>query len=93
MGAPPLDPLLDEIRRCRVCAQAMPHTPRPVIQAAPEARIMIVGQAPGARVHESGRPFTDPSGDRLRDWMQVDEASFYDARKIAIVPIDRKSVV
>ena len=48
---------------------------------------MIVGQAPGTRVHESGRPFTDPSGDRLRDWMQVDEASFYDARKIAIVPM------
>lgn len=65
----------------------MPHEPRPVIQAASQARIMIVGQAPGTRVHASGKPFTDPSGDRLRDWMQVDEGTFYDPDRIAIVPM------
>lgn len=65
----------------------MPHTPRPVIQADSTARIAIVGQAPGTRVHASGKPFTDPSGDRLRDWMGVDEATFYDASRIAIVPM------
>tara|TARA_R110000868_G_scaffold322583_3_gene583565 strand:+ start:28106 stop:28687 length:582 start_codon:yes stop_codon:yes gene_type:complete len=82
-----LGQLLSEIRACRVCANSMPHEPRPVIQAGASARIMIVGQAPGTRVHASGRPFTDPSGDRLRDWMGVDEARFYDASKIAIVPM------
>lgn len=65
----------------------MPHEPRPVVQAAAQARIAIVGQAPGTRVHQSGRPFTDPSGDRLREWMQVDEATFYDESRIAILPM------
>ncbi|MDG2045289.1 MAG: uracil-DNA glycosylase family protein [Maricaulis sp.] len=65
----------------------MPHTPRPIIQAATSAKIMIIGQAPGTRVHDSGMPFTDPSGDRLRDWMGVDETVFYDTSKIAIVPM------
>ncbi|GLK50740.1 uracil-DNA glycosylase family protein [Maricaulis virginensis] len=87
MAAPDLDPLLDEIRACRVCAAAMPHEPRPVIRAASTARIMIVGQAPGTRVHASGKPFTDPSGDRLRDWLGVDEDTFYDTSRIAIVPM------
>jgi uracil-DNA glycosylase len=82
-----LKTLLKDIRACTVCAQAMPHAPRPVIQAASSARIMIVGQAPGTRVHASGVPFTDPSGDRLRDWMGVDESVFYDTSKIAIVPM------
>lgn len=79
--------LLKEIRACRVCAAAMPHAPRPVIQAAPSARLLIIGQAPGTRVHESGRPFTDPSGERLRDWLGLDAAAFYDADKIAIAPM------
>lgn len=87
MAVPDLDHLLGEIRACRVCALAMPHDPRPVIQASAGARILIVGQAPGTRVHASGRPFTDPSGDRLRDWMGVDEAVFYDASRIAIAPM------
>ena len=87
MAAPDLDTLLDEIRACRVCAENMPHTPRPVIQASAAARVAIVGQAPGTRVHASGKPFTDPSGDRLRDWMGVDETVFYDPSKIAIVPM------
>lgn len=82
-----LSELLSEIRGCRVCAADLQHEPRPVIQASQEARILITGQAPGTRVHASGRPFTDPSGDRLRDWMQVDEATFYDPTQIAIVPM------
>jgi len=82
-----LDALLAEIRACRACAEALPHAPRPVIQASSTSRILIVGQAPGTRVHASGRPFTDPSGDRLREWMAVDEATFYDASRIAIAPM------
>ncbi len=87
MAAPDLDALLAEIRACRVCAESMPHEPRPVIRASSEARIAIVGQAPGTRVYASGKPFTDPSGDRLREWMGVDETVFYDTSKIAIVPM------
>ncbi|MAK63427.1 MAG: uracil-DNA glycosylase [Maricaulis sp.] len=87
MAAPDLDQLLAEIRACRQCAEALPHEPRPVIRASATARILIVGQAPGTRVHASGKPFTDPSGDRLRDWMGVDEAVFYDESRIAIAPM------
>lgn len=87
MAAPDLDSLLAEIRACRVCAEAMPHEPRPVIRAASTARILIVGQAPGTRVHASGKPFTDPSGDRLREWMGVGEDTFYDTSRIAIAPM------
>ncbi|HUH24746.1 MAG TPA: uracil-DNA glycosylase family protein, partial [Brevundimonas sp.] len=76
-----LDDLLAEIRACRACLGQLPHTPRPVVMLAPQTRLLICGQAPGRRVHESGLPFTDPSGVRLRDWMGVDEATFYgDAR-------------
>lgn len=87
MAASDLDPLLREIRACRVCAAFMPHEPRPIVQATSGARILIIGQAPGTRVQASGRPFTDASGDRLRDWMGVDETVFYDAGKIAIAPM------
>ena len=84
--------LPDQIRACRLCAErfAQTHTahePRPVAWFKPGARILIAGQAPGARVHESGKPFTDPSGDRLRDWMDVDEVTFYNRDQIAIVPM------
>lgn len=65
----------------------MPHEPRPVLRVAPSARVLIVGQAPGTRVHASGMPFTDPSGDRLRAWMGVDSATFYDASRVAILPM------
>lgn len=85
-----LDDLLARIRACRICAEAakpLPHEPRPVLQAGVEARILIAGQAPGVRVHASGRPFTDPSGVRLRDWLGVDEAAFYDPRRFAILPM------
>ncbi len=84
--------LASEIRSCRLCAThfAATHTahqPRPVVWFQPGARLLIAGQAPGARVHESGQPFTDPSGDRLRDWTGLDEAEFYDRTRVAIVPM------
>ena len=82
-----IDHLLNEIRQCRICAHALPHEPRPVIRAKGTATLCIAGQAPGTRVHKSGKPFTDPSGDRLRDWMGVSEEQFYDDRRIAIVPM------
>lgn len=89
----PLDAVLRELRACRICRDAplysppLPHEPRPVIQASASARLCIAGQAPGTRVHASGRPFTDPSGVRLRAWLGLDEATFYDAAKVAIVPM------
>ena len=81
-----LTKLLKEVRACTVC-EGLPLGPRPVLAAAPSARILIVGQAPGTRVHETGIPWNDPSGDRLRDWMNIDRDTFYDTRKIAIVPM------
>lgn len=82
-----LDALLADIRACTICAAALPLGPRPVLRAAPSARLLIVGQAPGTRVHESGIPWDDPSGDRLRDWLAVDKDTFYDQARIAIVPM------
>lgn len=79
-----LDQLLREIRACRACAPYLPHTPRPVIWVFPETKLLICGQAPGRRVHESGRPFTDPSGDRLRQWMGVDYDTFYADHRIGV---------
>jgi uracil-DNA glycosylase len=72
-----LDGLLAEIRDCRACAGQFPHAPRPVVRVSAATRLLICGQAPGRRVHESGLPFDDPSGERLRDWMGVDRATFY----------------
>jgi uracil-DNA glycosylase len=88
----PADGLLARISHCRLCAErfaatATAHEPRPVVRVSPGARILIAGQAPGARVHASGLPFDDPSGDRLRDWMGVDRATFYDRSRIAVVPM------
>ena len=79
--------LLKDIRACRACADDLPHEPRPVLRASSSAKVLIVGQAPGTRVHESGIPFTDPSGERLRAWMGVSEDEFYDEAKVAIVPM------
>lgn len=79
--------LLAEARACRACEGELPLGPRPIFQAHPEARILIASQAPGRIAHESGVPFQDPSGRRLRDWMGLDEATFYDPRRIAIVPM------
>ena len=72
-----LDALLSEIRACRACAGELPHEPRPVVRVSTQTRLLICGQAPGRRVHESGLPFDDPSGDRLRAWMGVDRETFY----------------
>jgi uracil-DNA glycosylase len=72
-----LDTLLADIAACRACAGELPHEPRPVVRVSRETRLLICGQAPGRRVHESGLPFDDPSGDRLRDWLGVDRATFY----------------
>lgn len=81
------DRLLKEIKSCRLCAGKLKHEPRPVLRANPKAQICIAGQAPGTRVHASGVPFTDPSGDRLRDWLGVDSDTFYNNEKFAIVPM------
>jgi uracil-DNA glycosylase len=82
-----LDKLLAEIRACRICAAHLPLGPRPVLQASATSRLLIVSQAPGRKVHETGIPFNDVSGDRLRDWLGIDKATFYDASRIAIVPM------
>ncbi|MCV2863532.1 uracil-DNA glycosylase family protein [Defluviimonas sp. WL0075] len=95
MSDPSEDPastLVQAISACQLCAPdfaatATAHAPRPVVWFRPGARLLIAGQAPGARVHASGRPFTDPSGDRLRDWLGLDEAVFYDRARVAIVPM------
>ena len=78
---------LAEIRACRVCEAHLPLGPRPVLHAGATARLLIIGQAPGTRVHESGIPWNDRSGDRLREWLALDRESFYDAARIAIVPM------
>jgi uracil-DNA glycosylase len=95
-ASPETDPLLDalvaEIRACRICrdepsGRSLPHEPRPVLRVRSSARICVCGQAPGTRVHASGMPFTDPSGDRLREWMGVTPEEFYDQERIAIIPM------
>jgi uracil-DNA glycosylase len=82
-----LESLLSAVRACRVCEAHLPLGPRPVLQAAATARILIVGQAPGVRVHRSGVPWNDLSGQRLREWMGVGAADFYDESRIAIIPM------
>jgi uracil-DNA glycosylase len=89
--AEPLDGLLREIRACRLCvdhaARPLPHEPRPVLVASTTARILVAGQAPGTRVHSSGIPFDDRSGDRLREWLGMSREAFYDPEKLAILPM------
>lgn len=90
-----LDDLRGEIAGCRICRDRpargadhrLPHEPRPVAVISTKARVLIAGQAPGLRVHESGIPFNDASGDRLREWLQVDRDTFYDPDRFAIVPM------
>lgn len=79
--------LLESVKRCEVCAEFLPLGPRPVVQLGPQARILIAGQAPGRRVHESGVPFDDASGDRLREWLGISKDIFYDPTKVAILPM------
>jgi len=82
-----LDSLLAEIRKCKECEAHLPLAPRPVLSAGEQARILIVGQAPGIRVHKTGVPWNDPSGERLRDWMGIPSKVFYDQTKVALVPM------
>lgn len=90
-----LDTLRGDIAACRICRDAplrgaddrLPHEPRPVVVLSAKARVLIAGQAPGLRVHESGLPFNDASGDRLRAWLQIDREMFYDRDRFAIVPM------
>ena len=87
-----LDALLEDIKACRICRDApfaapLPHEPRPVFQISRTARFALAGQAPGVRVHNSGKPFTDPSGDRLRHWLGIGPEIFYDPARVAIIPM------
>jgi uracil-DNA glycosylase len=91
--APALDDVIQQLRACRLCREApryggpMPHDPRPIIQGSPTARLCIASQAPGTRAHAAGKSFFDPSGVRLRAWLGLDEATFYDETRVAIVPM------
>lgn len=80
-----LEVLLRQVRACTVCALHLPFEPRPVLQAGSTARLLIVGQAPGRKVHDTGIPWNDPSGDRLRDWLGMQRQHFYDPARIAII--------
>ena len=82
-----LNVLKKKISNCQICSEFFLHIPRPIFQLSSKATILIAGQAPGRKVHESGIPFADPSGDRLRNWMGVSKAEFYDSNKIAILPM------
>ena len=79
--------LVGDVRACAICAEHLPLGPRPVLQVDPAARVLIVGQAPGRKVHESGVPFDDPSGVRLRDWLGLTPSEFYDPTLVAILPM------
>ena len=82
----PLEQLLREVRQCRDCEAHLPLGPRPILRAHTQARLLIIGQAPGRKVHETSIPWNDPSGDRLRLWLNLSKTEFYDETKIAIVP-------
>jgi len=82
-----LQNLLTEVRACQLCAEHLPFAPKPVLRASETARLLIVSQAPGTKVHATGIPWNDPSGDRLREWLQMDKTQFYDTSQIAIIPM------
>ena len=82
----PFEALVAEMRACTLCADRLPLGPKPTFRIAPTARLLLVGQAPGTRVHETGIPWNDRSGDRLREWLRLDRERFYDSRNIAILP-------
>lgn len=79
--------LIDEVRACRICSDFLPNPPRPIVQFGSQAKILIASQAPGRMAHLAGRPFDDVSGDRLRDWLGLTKAQFYDAQMVAILPM------
>ncbi|WP_036233312.1 uracil-DNA glycosylase family protein [Marinobacterium litorale] len=81
------DALLEQVQACTLCAQHLPFEPKPIFQAHPAARILIIGQAPGRKAHEAGVPFDDPSGQRLREWMGLTSTEFYDRKQVAILPM------
>ncbi len=83
----PFNALLERVRACQLCEAQLPLGPRPVVRGHQSARLLIIGQAPGTRVHESGIPWNDRSGDQLRDWLAVEPETFYDESRIAIVPM------
>lgn len=86
MAASRLDRLTNQVRACTLCIEHLPFEPRPILSPSSTAKILIVGQAPGTKVHTSGIPWNDPSGDKLREWMGIDHDKFYNNKKIAIVP-------
>lgn len=81
------DQLVQQVKACTLCKDVLPEGPRPVVQLSRSSRILVVGQAPGRKVHETGIPFNDPSGDRLRQWMGVDREQFYNEEQVAILPM------
>ncbi|EHD2251991.1 uracil-DNA glycosylase family protein [Vibrio vulnificus] len=83
----PLEPLLTQIRACQVCASALPLGANPVVQAHSEAKILIIGQAPGTKVHHTSIPWNDASGNRLREWLDIEKQTFYNPKQIAIMPM------
>lgn len=83
----PLPRLLSQVRACRICAADLPLGPRPILQLAGTARLLIISQAPGSKAHASGVPWNDASGERLRDWLGLDRSAFYDKAKVAILPM------
>ena len=87
MSTTALDELVARVRDCRACADSLPLEPRPVVQVSSTARILVASQAPGTRVQETGIPFSDHSGERLREWMGLNPSTFYDARRVAILPM------
>ncbi len=82
-----LDCLVEKIEACRICEAHLPLGANPVLRVSSDAKLLVAGQAPGTRVHNTSIPFNDPSGDRLREWMDIDKSDFYDVRKVAIVPM------
>ncbi|HLV48833.1 MAG TPA: uracil-DNA glycosylase family protein [Aliidiomarina sp.] len=82
-----IEALAKEVRQCTICKEHLPLGPRPIIQLHEQSRILIAGQAPGRKVHETGVPFDDPSGDRLREWMGISKEVFYDEKQVAILPM------
>ena len=85
--SPSFDSLIASVRECTLCSAELEHGVRPVLQVHPSAKILVAGQAPGSKVHATGVPFDDPSGDRLREWMGIDKDTFYDEQKIGILPM------
>lgn len=83
----PTNDLIKQAKACQICAHKLPHGPRPVFQIGRQARLLIAGQAPGRKVHETGVPFDDPSGDTLRTWLGIDRKTFYDPASVAILPM------